>query len=203
MVKLSLPEGATPISESSGLKLPWVKTRDQLNEVEAENILNAMTLFFSKRRNPSRWFTEQGLRNIHREMFCDVWDWAGIYYKGPLRNIGVTYFQIPLQIHELCKDVQYWLEEKTDLNVLQQSARIHFRLAKIHPFHNGNGRHARLVADLYLESLHGEVPHWPEKILLENSNARTEYIESLRKADRGEYSPLEQLIVRYGGKSPN
>lgn len=202
MVNSSLPEGATPIADSSGLKLPWVKTRDQLNEVEAENILNAATKYFSRKRHPSQWFTEQGLRSIHREMFNHVWDWAGVYYKGPLRNIGVKYFQIPLQVHELCKDVHYWLAEKSNLTVLQQSARIHFRLAQIHPFHNGNGRHARLVADLYLESLRGEIPHWPEKNLLANSNTRKEYIESLRKADRGEYSFLEHLIIRYGGKDP-
>ena len=201
-MELLLPEGATPIADSGGLKLPWIKTRDQLNEVEAENILKAAIKYFSRRRNPLKWFSERGLKNIHREMFGDVWDWAGVYYKGPLRNIGMKYYQIPLQIHELCKDVHYWLEQKTDLNILQQSARIHFRLAQIHPFHNGNGRHARLVADLYLKSLGGQIPHWPEKILITNSNARKEYINSLKKADRGEYHYLENLIIQCGGRNP-
>lgn len=105
-------------------------------------------------------------------------------------------------MHELCKDVKYWLEETSDLTFLQQSARIHFRLAQIHPFENGNGRHARLISDLYLQSLHGKKPHWPEQILQANSNARKEYIDSLRKADRGEYFYLENLIVKYGGTNP-
>jgi len=34
MLDQSLPEGATPIQDSGGLKLSWIKTRDQLNEVE-------------------------------------------------------------------------------------------------------------------------------------------------------------------------
>ncbi len=38
------------------------------------------------------------------------------------------------------------------LEYLSKSIRIHHRLVKIHPFVNGNGRHARLVSDIYLFS---------------------------------------------------
>jgi len=150
-----LPEGATPIQDSGGLKLDWIRTRDQLNEVEAGNIMKASSKYFSQRKFPSKWFEEKFLRKIHSEMFNDIWNWAGIYYVGPLRNIGIKSFHIPVQVRELCSNVLFWLENKTDLTFVEQSARIHFRLAQVHPFPNGNGRHARFTADLYLHSLFG------------------------------------------------
>lgn len=202
MLDKSLPWGATPILESSGLKLPWVKAREQLNEAEADNILNASSKYFSKRKFPSQWFHEKALRQIHCDMFEHVWDWAGVYYQGPLRNIGVKFFQIPVQVRELCQDVLFWLGNKADLTFLEQSARIHFRLAQIHPFQNGNGRHARFIADLYLHSLFGQKPQWPERILLSENNSRKEYIQSLKRADQGDYSLLIHLTQKYGGKNP-
>lgn len=198
-----LPFGATPVDDSSGLKLLWVKTRDQLNEVEADHILKASSSYFSRRQFPSKWFNEPNLKKIHREMFKLIWDWAGIYYVGPLRNIGIRSQHIPTQVRELCADVLFWLTETTNLTFLEQSAYIHFRLAQIHPFPNGNGRHARLVADLYLHSLYGERPHWPENILVADSSPRKEYIESLKSADQGDYSPLISLLVKYGGRNPS
>ena len=36
MLNDSLPYGATPILDGSGLKLVWLKTRDQLNLAEAD-----------------------------------------------------------------------------------------------------------------------------------------------------------------------
>ncbi|HSX38457.1 MAG TPA: mobile mystery protein B [Chlamydiales bacterium] len=203
MFDQSLPFGATPIDDSSGLRLQWIKTRDQLNEVEADHILQASSSYFSRRQFPSGWFSEPNLKKIHREMFKSIWDWAGIYYVGPLRNIGIRSLHIPIQVRELCSNVLFWLTDNTDLTFLEQSAYIHFRLAQIHPFSNGNGRHARFVADLYLHSLHGERPHWPENILVAESAPRKEYIESLRSADQGDYSPLIALIVKHGGRNPS
>ena len=203
MLDQSLPFGATPIYDSSGLRLQWIKTRDQLNEVEADNILKASSKYFSQRKPPVRWFNERVLKKIHCEMFESVWDWAGIYYLGPLRNIGIKSQHIPVQVRELCHNVLFWLTQKTDLTFLEQSSRIHFRLAQIHPFPNGNGRHARFIADLYLHSLWGRRAHWPENIFIANSSLRKEYIASLKAADQGDYSWLTSLTLKYGGQNPS
>jgi fido (protein-threonine AMPylation protein) len=157
---------------------------------------------FSSRTFPLKWFTEERLRKIHYEMFREVWDWAGIYYQGPLRNIGIKSTYIPFQVRELCKDVRFWLESQTEMTFLEQCAQIHFRLAKIHPFPNGNGRHARLCGDLFLHSLFGQKPMWPEIIFVSNGNGRKEYIQTLKNADQGDFSGLIHLIQRYGGQNP-
>ncbi len=199
---LDFPLGATPIHDSSGLKLPWIKSKIRLDAAEAESILKAVSKYFSQRKFPLSWFNEKTLKKIHADMFGEVWDWAGTYYQGPLRNIGINSAYIPHQLRELCQDVQFWLQHKTDLSFLEQSARIHARLAQIHPFPNGNGRHARLTADLYLFSAGGTRPHWPEQIITSNTNLRKEYIQSLKNADRGDYSDLLHLIIKYGGGNP-
>src|SRR5690606_20320282 len=144
--------------------------------------------FFSSRKFPSKWFKDDVLRNVHFKMFKEVWDWAGLYYLGPLRNIGIKSTHIPLQVRELCDDVRFWLEQTTDLTFLEQSAHIHFRLAKLHTFSNGNGRHARFIADLYLHSLLGQKPAWTEGVLITNTDARKKYIQCLRNADQGDFT---------------
>jgi fido (protein-threonine AMPylation protein) len=76
------PEGATPISDYSGLKIPWVRNTGDLNRVEAENILKAQRKYLRNPvEDPKNWFEEKGLKNIHHTMFGDVWEWAGAYRK--------------------------------------------------------------------------------------------------------------------------
>ena len=64
-------------------------------------------------------------------------------------NIGIFPFEIPTAIKTVCDDVMYW--NMNHIFSLEEIAvRLHHRLVYIHPFPNGNGRHARLVADAYL-----------------------------------------------------
>lgn len=191
-------EDATPIDDISDLKLPWVKTRDQLNEVEAESILEAYSKYFSKAKNPRRWFSEAFLKQAHYDMFGKVWNWAGLYYRGSIRNIGIASYLIPIQVRELCQDVVYWLENESQFSFIEQSVRIHHRLTKIHPFTNGNGRHARFIADLYLHSVGLKRPSWPENSFSLGHDERKEYICAIKKADFGDYHSLIELTKRFG-----
>jgi len=50
---------------------------------------------------------------------------------------------------------------------------------EIHPFSNGNGRHARLMADLILEKLFtAEVFSWNGKSLANHNKSREEYVKA-------------------------
>src|SRR2546427_419910 len=70
MIDLVLPEGATPIDDISDLKLSWVKTRGQLNDVEAENILQAYSKHFQITKIPHKWFTEEFLKQVHLDILA-------------------------------------------------------------------------------------------------------------------------------------
>jgi len=200
---VTLPKGATLLESRKGLKLSELQNRYQINTREAESIQKAKQKYFTHPGYPLKWFNESFLKQIHREMFGEIWDWAGIYYSGPLRNIGIESSDIPSQMQALCKEVHYCLKEKTSLTFLQQSVRIQHRILQIHPFTNGNGRFARLVGDLYLQSLQGTKPDWPEQAILEDLEIRQTYVEALKLADSGNFFPLEQLYERFGARNPS
>jgi fido (protein-threonine AMPylation protein) len=67
---------------------------------------------------------------------------------------------------------------------------------KVHPFVNGNGRHARLASDIFLFNHDCKLPNWPGKALLEASDIRDRYISALQAADKGNYQPLETFTTR-------
>ena len=198
-VDYPVPEGATPIFDISDLKLEGIVTYSQLCEAEAESIFKAANKFLSSKRSIREpFFTESNLLKIHREMFNEVWAWAGKYRKS-ITNIGVKPYLIKSEIIKLCHDVQFWVQETSPISLIEQVARIHHRLVSIHPFENGNGRHARLVADIYLQRQGGIHPRWPID-LAKTSAARKLYIQALQVADQGNYDLLMEYMCRYGAR---
>jgi Fic-DOC domain mobile mystery protein B len=94
----------------------------------------------------------------------------------------------------LCDDVKYWIETKTFLED-EIAARFHHRLVSIHLFANGNGRHARLMADILLETMFHRRPFtWGSANLITAGEDRKRYIESLVAADRGDYASLLEFV---------
>jgi fido (protein-threonine AMPylation protein) len=74
------------------------------------------------------------------------------------------------------------------------AVRFHHRLVHIHPFPNGNGRHARLATDILLRSVGSEEFSWGRANLLVDNNLRSSYIEALRSADRGNFALLLKFV---------
>jgi Fic-DOC domain mobile mystery protein B len=185
-MKIEQPAGATPMDDLSGLIPAHITTQQQLNEWEAENILHAYKKYFGRMRRfkPDAAF----FRKIHKEMFGETWDWAGEFRKVNM-NIGVDWQQIPVQLRNLCDDVKYWIQA-CPFDILEQSVRLHHRLVTIHPFVNGNGRHARFMADLFLYFHKKPMPQWPSEELLLSTDLRKHYIEALKAADSDNYKSL-------------
>lgn len=192
-MKFYVPVGANPIHDISELKAKGILTYAQLCDAEAENILKAIGQYFhTRKKNIIQWFTEKALCQVHKEMFKDVWGWAG-KYRQHVTNIGTAPGSIPTELRKLCEDVKFWLGHPESMNLLEQAARIHQRLAWIHPFENGNGRHARLIADFYLHSHGAKFPNWPKSL---EGAPRVEYLNVIRLADKGDFQPLIDLMVQ-------
>jgi len=90
--------------------------------------------------------------------------------------------------------VKYWIEHES-FGADEIAARFHHRLVFIHPFSNGNGRHARLITDLLLEKELG-LTHfsWGGGSLNSSGECRDQYIAALRAADRGDYTLLKVFV---------
>jgi hypothetical protein len=89
----------------------------------------------------------------------------------------------------LCGDVRYWIENNT-YPPDEIAVRFHHRLTLIHPFPNGNGRHARLIADILLIRLGRPAFTWGSANLVKEGEARTKYLEAIRLADNGNVQSL-------------
>ena len=70
------------------------------------------------------------------------------------------------------------------------AVRLHHRLVAIHPFPNGNGRHARLMADLLVERWGRPRLTWGSRSLVDASETRQRYIAALQAADARDSAPL-------------
>ncbi|MBI2743003.1 MAG: mobile mystery protein B [Chlamydiales bacterium] len=200
MIKhFAFPEGATPIADCSGLIPSWVHNIHDLNRVEAENILKAQRKYLKPPvDDPKNWFQVDKLRAIHRDMFGEVWEWAGCYRKS-ITSIGIAPNQIPAQLAALSFEVISWSESPVDLTFIEMAARVHHRLVLIHPFENGNGRFSRLIADRFLIACKCAHPVWPNQ-LNEKGVIRKDYIQTLKNADRGDYAPLIEFMKQLGAE---
>lgn len=194
------PDGATPLAEEDfeGLVPSWVSTKADLNRAEAENILRARARLLRRRSRPRFWYLEEGgLRDLHFEMFGEVWSWAGSLRRRET-NIGVAPAQIAVMLRDLRGDVLAQIGGGTDTAYppVELAVRFHHRLVLTHPFPNGNGRHARFAAELLLADLGQSGLTWGGGVPAAASQLRDEYLAALRNADRGEYADLTESSTR-------
>ncbi len=193
MDKFDEPEGATPLEpdEKQGLKIPNVKTRAELNELEQANIEEGL-LWLARQKSPDV-LCEAFVRQLHVKLFGEIWAWAG-QYRSSEKSIGVAPHNISSELKKLIDDARFWIENQTYPS-RELVLRFHHRLVWIHCFANGNGRHARIMADAILTKIFKEKPiDWGVRNF-ENSNAvREKYIAALRKADGQDFSLLVEYV---------
>lgn len=188
------PDGATPLDpdELDGLRHRHVTTRAELNELEQANI-EAGLLWLARQRK-TEILEDSFLRELHRRLFGGVWTWAG-GYRLREKNIGIDPLLIGVQVRQALRDAAYWADHDT-FKPLEAAARFHHALVKIHPFPNGNGRHARISADVYLAECFRMPPiNWSNNTdMTRNSIRRTAYIAALRAADNFDFAPLLSFV---------
>lgn len=189
--------GETPGSDTSGLLLTQLTTKRARDAVELEAIANAYDKYIFKNQNKVKgtdWFIDEFIRQLHKDMFGEIWSWAGKYRTNNV-NIGIDWPQIPEQVQVLCADFQFWNSPRASMSPIEIAARLQNRLTRIHPFINGNGRHARLVTDIFLNSIHYSLPKWPQiQLKSEGHKIREKYIAAMKKADHDDYDDLIKFI---------
>jgi Fic-DOC domain mobile mystery protein B len=158
----------------------------ELNEYEEANILEATEWLFARRRGDP--LDERFIHTVHHRMFNQTWRWAGKARRTD-ENLGVSWFQIPEQLRQMLGDVRAQIDHRV-YSPAEIAARYHHRLVAVHVFPNGNGRHARLMADLLLTDVAGQRFEWGRGSLVTATQLRAIYIAALQAADTGDYRPL-------------
>lgn len=157
---------------------PPRSTRAREPEYEQRGIAEAETWLLSRRHN---LLAERFVRQLHRRMFRAVWNWAGDFRRTE-KNIGIDPARIPVQLTLLLDDTRYRIERAT-FGADEISTRFHHRLVFIHPFPNGNGRHARLMSDALVMQLGGQRFAWGRTNPVVKGEGRDRYLAALKKAD--------------------
>jgi Fic-DOC domain mobile mystery protein B len=186
------PTGATPLDpdETGGLLLSHITTREELNHWEQMNIGEAEEWAFNRKHKDL--LSQAFICRLHKKMFGSIWAWAGQFRKS-MKNLGVQPWQIALEVNQLCQDTSEWIKSAT-YEPDEICIRFHHKLVWIHPFANGNGRHARLMADLLSKQIFNNEPFtWGRTDLMGPGKSRAAYITALQAADQQDYSLLQQF----------
>ncbi|QNE21879.1 mobile mystery protein B [Kribbella qitaiheensis] len=154
----------------------------ELNDVESSNIGDARF-----------WIRDEALDvpdlpslpvqcDIHRRMFDQVWEWAGRIRTREL-SIGIDPYRIREDWPAALGDATYWVDNQT-FSPAEVVLRLHHRTVQIHPFQNGNGRHARILAEELALGLDEDCFSWGGHLGVALEQQRAAYLNSLRRLDK-------------------
>ncbi len=186
---LKTGDGNTPLSpEELADLIPSLATKEELNEWERQNIILAREWAVADRASLNDIVSDAYVRKLRLKMFDQTWKWAG-RYRQTEKNLGVAFDEIPERLAVLLGDVRYWMENGT-YSSDETAVRFHHRLVAIHAFPNGNGRHARLMADVLVMKSGRPAFTWGPADLVKPGEARARYLDAITTADAGEIQPL-------------
>ena len=106
-----------------------------------------------------------------------------MYIKGAT-HVPPNWRKVP----ELMAEFESWLIKETGVHPIVLAAQAHIRLARIHPFVDGNGRTCRLLVN-YILMQHGYPP------ALYTAGKRDAYMRALEDVERGTEEPFIHITV--------
>lgn len=188
-MQFEYPPGATSIDpdEALGLIPKHISTQADLNAWKELNIIEGAD--WIARQKIIQGLNEGLVRELHSRMFNQTWQWAGTLRKSA-KSIGIDWTQISVALKNLLDNTAYQIENKA-MPIDEIVVRFHHQLLLIHAFPNGNGRHARLIADALIVSLGGKRFSWGGNTSIATpGTTRQNYLLALRAADKGDIEPL-------------
>ena len=123
-------------------------------EEERITKLKAMELFDTNKINEFEVGTFKGLSDIHKYLFSDVYDFAGV-----MRDVNIAKgnfrFASALYLEEILKKINE-MPQKTFDEIIKKYVEMNIA----HPFREGNGRSTRIWLDMILKKELNKVIDW-------------------------------------------
>jgi len=156
-----------------------VSGRPLKDHIEAVNLAKAWEQVKSLAK-PNTTLTERDLLDLHRIVLTRVEDsFAGCYRTGAVRIAGSKLIPPnPLKVPDLMEEL--FAEIQTCADPVERAARLHYGIARIHPFADGNGRAARLAMNFVLLAAGYPPISIPTEL-------RQAYYHALEAADAGDF----------------
>jgi cell filamentation protein len=172
-----------------------IKKKRDMDEAEAIALKRAVDKLI-RRYDKTHKFVSEDIRAIHKEWLGGIYEWAGNYRNVKLSK-GEMPFAFPAQIPSLMKKLECGpLQRHTPCSftsrgrVVEALAEVHTELILIHPFREGNGRTARILATLM--ALQAGLPLLNFEAL--QKEKREEYYAAVRAGLDQNYKPMEELF---------
>jgi cell filamentation protein len=179
-----------------------IKSKREMDRVEARAQVRAL-LKLTKTYGSRHRFTSADICQIHRIWLGDIYAWAGRYRQVNLTKDNFT-FAAANQIARLMEEFEKGpLREFTPCHfattdqIARALAVVHTELVLIHPFRDGNGRVARLLATLM--AMQGDLPSLDFSNL--KGHKRNEYYAAVRSGLDRNYNPMEYIFIDVIAKS--
>ena len=171
----------------------------KLRETNGVNRAKAFVADLAQREEPAP-LTLDLIRQIHREMFEDIYPWAGQWRTVSLhKGDGPTRWPLPpFGMEPVMEDFARQVLSRTpflseDLDdVLAFTARLMGDYLALHPFREGNGRSAFILSELVLFQ--------NNLLAVDDFNRRRDEGRYFRACDAArlcEYAPLAQLLTEW------
>ena len=135
-------------------KLGITNEVELLKEEERITKLKALELFDSNKINEFEVGTFDGLLKIHKFLFDDIYDFAGIIRKDNIAK-GNFRFASALYLEDVLNKINE-MPEKTFDDIIKKYVEMNVA----HPFREGNGRSTRIWLDMILKKELHKVIDW-------------------------------------------
>lgn len=173
-----------------------VRVRD-MQQAESDALL-AVQRWAIEAFDASHRFTAADIAVLHRQWLGDIYPWAGEYRQVNIGKGGFTFAgaaQVPRLMAAFEREELARLTPCEGMDVRQlvrALARSHAELVLIHPFREGNGRCARLLA--WLMALQAGWP--PLDFSSMAGRGKPAYFAAVRAAMSRDYAPMEACFSR-------
>ena len=165
--------------------------------------LVAVTHWAVARFDIAHRFTAEDLCELHRQWLGGIYEWAGLYRSVNMAKGGFMFAAAPQVPRLMAQFARKELAAETPCagmdtaRLARALARTHAELVIIHPFREGNGRCARLLA--YLMALQAGLPTLDFDLLA--GRGKRAYIAAIHAAFSGNYAPLEERFAAVIGRT--
>ena len=181
---------SVPLDDRAALLLPHLDSAAAVHLAEAANLARPVLKYLATPPNHRLVpFDRAWLSTLHREMFGDVWAWAGRFRDTPIDGAA--------RPHEIDAELRTMLADRaaaiaSAAPAIERSARLLAHAWSIRPFLHGNGRWSRLLVDIDLALFREPTIAWPL-----DGQARPVLREALIAARSGDRRTLEALLRRW------
>jgi cell filamentation protein len=171
-----------------------LKTRKEIEQAELEGFLYAYNVLFNELNENTKFNLEYLLR-IHQLALGHLYAFAG---KPRTVNMSKGGFVFPSAkfLSNSLKELETTLllhlptEYKSEDDLIRDIAKVHAELLFIHPFREGNGRTARLLANL----MAAKAGHKLLELERFSKEKWEDYIRAIQLAAAKDYTLMEKII---------